>query len=70
MSLTIKEILKRKKEVESEINTILTKFEKESELSVGYVNRRTYDYKGGKEIKLKNPTVRIEVNIENDPRSL
>ena len=69
-SLTIKEIIKKKKQLEIDVNNLLTTFEKESEIVIDYLNRRTHTYTKHKRVRLKKPTLNIEVNIDNDPRSL
>lgn len=70
MSLTIKEIIKKKKDIEVKINKLITEFEAESEIVVDYVNRNTHTYKKDKRVRLKSPTLTLDVNIDNDPRSL
>lgn len=82
MSKTIKEIKNNKSKLEADILSMLIDFEKENEIRVDYVNvttdshsyeeteRRTADQKK-KLRKLKGVLdVSINVNIENDPRSI
>ena len=72
MALTIPEVVTEKKKIEKAIAKLLTDFEKEAQIKVNWLNYRNekYDEKKAKRIRLKSPEVTIEVNIDDDPRSI
>ena len=71
MSLTVKEILDEKTDLEIEITKMLRAFTNKAEIKVDYLRWKTekYDEKKKKYVKIK-PVIKIDVNIDNDPRSL
>jgi len=71
MSLTVKEILDEKTDLEIELTKMLRAFTAKAEIKVDYLRWKTekYDEKKKKYVKIK-PVIKIDVNIDNDPRSL
>ena len=80
MSKTVKEIKASKSQLESDILDMLIRFEKDNEIRVDYVNVNSDRYdetEKGKKLTRKLICrnkgvidVTINVNIENDPRSV
>lgn len=81
MSKTIQEIKDNKSKVEADILSMLIDFEKETEIRVNYTNVITdrYSYEEEEQARKQKKKLRklrgvldvtIDVNIENDPRSL
>lgn len=81
MSKTIKEIKNNKSKLEADILSMLIDFEKENEIKVNYANVTTdrHSYEEEEQTRKQKKKLRklkgvldvtIDVNIENDPRSI
>ena len=81
MSKTIKEIKENKNRLETDILSMLIEFEDKNEIKVNYVNVSTdrHSYEEEEQTRKQKKKLRklkgvldvtIDVNIENDPRSI